>query len=550
MDKMNKKNQNEQGDLEHQKDTSKPIVDKPENQSNQEKVENESSEKRKKLKVGFFSVLFILINSIIILLIGFIFIVGVLGMDTSINILPKRAWESGFFYVLGVISTIGVIAKGNFNTYSVGSKDSSGRFSESMDMTDQGLSGCMSMLSPVAIGFGLALVPYYLLFWLAGLTIAAFPYILTGLIGVLTLVVAFFVISFYPMYRLSSRIWYNLFIFILFGGILLLVLPRVSQTKAFMKVVGTYDERVENFHLAGELEKVKEGTFMMGNASGPANAKPVHEVEISEPFYIGKYEVTLEQFNAFIEDSNYVTTADKLGYSYVYSGQNNTDRNPFVKKEGVNWQCNGKGEITSFSYAPEEYPVVHVSINDAQAYCYWLTEKTGVKHRLPTEAEWEYVARGGKKEKDKTYAGSNKAKKVAIYEGASGKGLLGGTKRPHEIGDKKPNSLGVYDMSGNVREYCSSYFKPYPNLVNISDSVSNTNDYISVRGGGFNSSYEEIRVFARDSVAQNYTAGNLGFRIVREIPEEDPIIKVLFNAIKNRGGENDTVQSKPIQEIE
>lgn len=525
------KNQQQDPDQQQQSSTSS-------SEENQVKGEN------KKVKIDFVSILFGVVNTLIILLIGFIFIVGVLGMDTSGNILPKRVWESGFYYVLGVISTIGVFVRGNYDTFKVGSRDSSGNFSESMDMTDQGMAGCMSVMSPFLVGFGLALVPYYLLYWLAGLTIAAFPYILTGLIGVLTIAVVFLYLSMFGIEKTSYRIAYNVFVFTLFAGILLLVLPRVAQTKSFMKVAGTYDERVENYHLAGELKKVKEGQFMMGDtvASSPDNVRPMHKVEISE-FHIGKKEVTQAQFNTFIEDSGYVTTAEKKGYSYVHPGNYGDSDSPLVKKEGVHWQYNGTGSITTFTSAPEEYPVVHVSKEDALAYCDWLTRKTGIVHRLPTEAEWEYAARGGRKDKRKDYAGSNRAKRVAYYENATGRGLLGGTKRPQKVGDKKRNSLGLYDMSGNVREFCSDLYAPYPDSARINPTGPERGEFTIVRGGGFNSSYKKIKVYARDSVPNNYTGGNLGFRVVRESSEQPPMYKVLFDAVKNRmSNEPDTLQ--------
>ena len=539
-----KGNSKDQG-IENQENKQHSDSEQEQQSSDPSAEESKPEEEKKKVKIGFFSILFGLINASIILLIGLIFITGVLGMDTSGNILPRFAWESGFFYVLGVISTIGVFVKGNYDTFTAGSRDSSGNFSESMDITDQGLAGCASILSPFAVGFGLALIPYYILYWLAGLTITAFPYILTGLIGVLAIAVVVFYFSMYPMHKVSHRIWYNSFIFIIFSGILLLVLPRVAQTEAFMKTTGTYDERAENYHLAGELKRVKEGTFMMGDtaANSPDNVRPLHQVSISE-FYMGKHEVTLAQFSAFIEDSGYVTTAEKRGYSYVHPGNYGDSGSPLVKKNGIMWHYNGTGEITSFSYAPEEYPVVHLSKEDAEAYCHWLTKKTGLVHRLPTEAEWEYAARGGKKDKRKDYAGSNRAKRVAFYENATGKGFLGGTKRPQKVGDKKRNAIGLYDMSGNVREFCSDFYGPYTDTIQVNPMGPEKGKFTIVRGGGFNSSYKKIRVYARDSVPLNYTGGNLGFRVVKESPEQPPMYKILYDAVRNRmKNEPDTLQA-------
>lgn len=486
---------------------------------------DKSSEKgeAKPLKPGILSILFSFINSAIILTIGLIFIVSALGIDTTGNILPKQFYQSGFFWVLAVVASFGVLAREGFADIRIGSKSSSGKFRESMDMTDQMGAGCMSMLQPFAVGAGLALIPYYLLYWLAGMTIKAFPYILVGLIGLIAITLVIFFILLIP--RTGSKIIrtaYHLFIFVVSGVILMLVLPRVSQTEAFMKISGTYDERVENYYLAGEFEMVKGGRFMMGSNDEyiPENVRPVHEVEVSD-YYLGKYEVTLKQFYDFIEDSDYVTTAEKRKHSYVFINDS------FVKKNGVDWRFDGKGDTTYYSWGKEEFPVVHVSRDDAFAYCEWLSEKTGQKYRLPTEAEWEYAARDGKKDKGRIYSGSNNNKKVAWYEGSKG----GKSWRPHKIGNKKKSKLGFYDMSGNVRELCSDYFDSYSDSdLQLNPTGPEKGTLLSVRGGGYNSTFRQIMVYARDSIPAMNTYGDLGFRIVREIEEDPPVYKVLFDA--------------------
>ena len=136
-----------------------------------------------------------------------------------------------------------------------------------------------------------------------------------------------------------------------------------------------------------EMVLIPAGSFVMGDDTGLDDAKPVHKVTITKPFYLGKYEVTVEQFRQFVEATGYVTDAEKgTGFQGAFGW--NRDTMEFKMNEKYSWRNTGFAQS-------DAHPVVNVSWNDAMEFCKWLSSKEGKSYRLPTEAEWEYACRAG-----------------------------------------------------------------------------------------------------------------------------------------------------------
>jgi formylglycine-generating enzyme len=197
---------------------------------------------------------------------------------------------------------------------------------------------------------------------------------------------------------------------------------------------------------------IKGGTFQMGSSDGESNEQPVHEVRVSD-FFMGKYEVTVAEFRQFVEAENYKTDADKDGGSYMWTGSN------WEKKAGISWQNDAEGKP-----AQDNYPVLHISWDDATVYCAWLSRTTGKKYRLPTEAEWEYAAKGGANQK---WAGTNEENSLYRYANYNESGSKDGKTYTSSVGSYQPNPFGLYDMSGNVWEWCSTVpvAAPFPHIA-------------------------------------------------------------------------------------
>ena len=203
--------------------------------------------------------------------------------------------------------------------------------------------------------------------------------------------------------------------------------------------------------LIGNMVHVQGGTFTMGRTSSKAywcddSDQPAHQVTVGS-FYICKYEVTQKLWKAFMGNNPSWTKADNMPV------------------EWVNW-------VT------------------AQKFIHKLNAFSGKKFRLPTEAEWEYAARGGNRSHNYLYSGSDDINAVAWWKDNSGDKL-------HPVGTKRPNELGLYDMTGNAYEWCSDWQEPYQSGAQTNPKGPQTGDWRVMRGGNQSSSESESGVMTR-----------------------------------------------------
>lgn len=236
----------------------------------------------------------------------------------------------------------------------------------------------------------------------------------------------------------------------------------------------------------------------MGDAlsGGPHPSRPVHEVCVSD-FYLGKYEVTVGDFRHFVNEMQYRSDAEKDGGCLTWMGTG------WRKYEGIVWKRPG------FSQS-EEHPVVCITWYDVSAYIDWMREKTGLNYRLPTEAEWEYAARSGGKQ-IKGPGLSAELKQRAWFRGnADGK--------PHAVGQKKANGLGLHDMSGNVWEWVQDrYHKDYYAMSPKDNPKGpDTGTGRVMRGGSWYNPPQGIRATHRNWTYAFKRYTSLGFRLALE----------------------------------
>jgi len=221
-------------------------------------------------------------------------------------------------------------------------------------------------------------------------------------------------------------------------------------------------------NLINNMIYVDGGTFTMGatpeQGSNAYDEKPAHQVTLSS-FSIGRYEVSQEEWEAVMGSNPSKFKGSKL-------------------------------------------PVEQVTWNDCQTFIHKLNQLTGKQFRLPTEAEWEYAARGGNKSRGYKYAGGNDLGSVAWYNGNSGG-------KTHDGGQKQPNELGLYDMVGNVWEWCQDWYGKYSSSSQTNPNGSSSGSFRVTRGGGWGDDAGYCRVSFRGGDTPGNRYYYLGLRLAQ-----------------------------------
>ena len=240
---------------------------------------------------------------------------------------------------------------------------------------------------------------------------------------------------------------------------------KKKSKKAEIELPSVSQELLDS--LAANFVWVTGGKFMMGDYAGEADEKPAYEVVV-DGFAISKYPVTQRQWTAIM------------------------------------------GSSPSEFKGCDQCPIDMVSWDDAQHFIAILNKLTGKNYALPTEAEWEYAAKGGLKSQGLRYSGADNIEAVGWYTGNSGR-------HPHPVGEKTPNELGLYDMTGNVWEWCRDWYnKNYYELRESNNPTGPASGAARVRRGGSWFTQEvSCRTSSRNSVKQDYKDDSGGFRLVQ-----------------------------------
>lgn len=281
-------------------------------------------------------------------------------------------------------------------------------------------------------------------------------------------------------------------------------------------------------HSGPELVVIPEGQFMMGsstNESGRADHEgPRHRVVITGGFALGRFEVTVEEFALFVEDTGHRTDAERTGRGKVYDPR--TRR--ITDQPGVNWRMDYQGKR-----ANQDAPVIHVSWRDAHAYIDWLSKKTNQSYRLPSEAEFEYALRAGSQwaypwgaempsEVVENLAGDGDRSPTQARWSVSFPDYEDGYWGPASVGQFKANAFGLFDMGGNVMEWTQDcWHDSYVRApADGSAWVNRGCRQHVVRGGSWASTPVLARSAHRLAMVATESDVRVGFRVARDLGRE------------------------------
>ncbi len=284
----------------------------------------------------------------------------------------------------------------------------------------------------------------------------------------------------------------------------------------FVPVLAVSQNHKANF--LPQMLSLPGADFYMGDSTGNPDEQKVHKVRI-KAFQMSKFEIKVSEFQYFIHDTKTLTDAETQDGSYAW------DTIGWNKNPDANWRCDERGKLLPDSCW--QRPVAHVTWVDAARYCNWLSKQFALDtvyvflrdtvlfnpkargYRLPTEAEWEYAAKG--KDSRYPFAGSKNIREVAWFSQNSGRKL-------HPVGLKKPNVAGLHDLSGNVWEWCHDWYSAtyYSEKQVWADPHGPDKGTQRVlRGGAANNNPAHCRASNRSSRYPDYRDAYTGFRVMR-----------------------------------
>jgi formylglycine-generating enzyme required for sulfatase activity len=306
-----------------------------------------------------------------------------------------------------------------------------------------------------------------------------------------------------------------------------------------------YTETIPGTEIKFEMLPIPGGTFVMGSTAGEDKRNddegPQHEVRVA-PFWMGKFEVTWDEYDLFAFSFDIKRKKE--------AGVDLTNQPQTEKLADAVTRPTPPYADETFGMGRKGQPVICITHHAAMEYCRWLSNKTGKVYRLPTEAEWEYACRAGTKT---TYSFGDDAGKLGEYAW-----YVENTEKPQVVGKKKPNPWGLFDMHGNVSEWCldhyvKDFYKAFPlgkpAIQPVAMPDAKEYPYVA-RGGSWDDDPDRLRSAVRiasnpewsvqdpqrpQSIWWHTDATFVGFRLVRAYKEQENLIGLKSQVVKGAG---------------
>jgi formylglycine-generating enzyme required for sulfatase activity len=286
------------------------------------------------------------------------------------------------------------------------------------------------------------------------------------------------------------------------------------------------DKFLDRHGNAPPLVVIPTGSFTMGAPAGESGARaseqPQRQVSIDTGFALGRDDVSVGEFRAFVDDSGYATDAEKAGASSIYD--ETTGR--MIDRRGITWRDDYLGNV-----ADDDLPVIHVSWNDAVAYAQWLSARTGKRYRLPSEAEFEYALRAGSSTRypwgngnpprvlDNFTGDGDRSPKLRRSWAKAFRRYDDGYWGPAPIGKFPANAFGLIDMDGNVSEWVADCWHDNYTRAPVDSSAwmnPGCAEHV-IRGGSWGSAPDQVRSAYRIAAPSNTRSARVGIRVARDL---------------------------------
>lgn len=286
-----------------------------------------------------------------------------------------------------------------------------------------------------------------------------------------------------------------------------IVMMPADTSASEKKLPKKYTETVttkNNEKISFEMVLIPSGSFVMGSPADEAGRQddegPQHKVQL-DPFYLCSKETTIELFMAYYQE----TVSAKRDFFEVEEAKKNTKQKEGEDVDVITGPTPVYGDMT-MGY-DETHPAIGITWHNAMTFCRWLSKKSGKQYRLPTEAEWEYACRAGSNNPFGTVDDPKKLADYAWFEETA-------DSETNSVGKKKPNAWGLYDMSGNVREWVYDFYSPTAYKESAEKSVTvnpkgpKTGKLHVARGGDYSCPAEELRCAAREFEQEWWRSGD------------------------------------------